>query len=72
VKNKWKRLKFFRQQIIDENENVCVVGKDYGTKGNTAYYYIEINDKVIHHGEIRLKDAKRKTENFILTGKLYK
>lgn len=58
TKLKWTRLSFFRQTITI-NDQTYIVGKDYGTFGNTAYYYIELDDKVISHGHTRLRDAKR-------------
>jgi hypothetical protein len=61
---KWKRLKYFRIELTNGNDTF-IIGKDYGTLGNTAYYYIELNGKVIDHGNTRQRDAKRKVENII-------
>ena len=39
------------------------IGKDYGTFGNTYYYYIEVDEKVIRHGILTLKSAKNILKN---------
>jgi len=66
---KWKRLSFFR--ITTElNNQTYIVGKDYGTFGNKAYYYIELDGKVISHGHIRQRDAKRYVVNKLNESKL--
>ena len=66
---RWTKLAYFRQSIT-HNDLTYIVGKDYGTRGNVAYYYIELDGKVTHHGETRLRDAKRMTINLITTGRL--
>jgi hypothetical protein len=66
---KWTKLPFFRQSATLE-ELTCIVGKDYGDRGSKAYYYVEVNDRVISHGHTRLKDAKQHVLDLINEGEL--
>lgn len=59
-KVKWKRLPHFRI-TAEINGTVYIVGKDYGTMGNVAYYYIEKDGKIVSHGH-KQRTAKRLVE----------
>lgn len=54
---KYKRLSGFRVET-EFNDKIIVIGKDYGTMGNKAYYFVEINEKVICMASVLKKNLK--------------
>lgn len=58
IKLRYTRINHYMRQTEYQGKTY-IIGKDSGTIGNTYYYYIEFDGKVIQHGHRTLRDAKR-------------